>query len=143
MMSLDKEDLYERADWDGAAGTSRRRLLEKLQGELSIINSIGTTSRPFHSFHLAENYGASAQTRYSPRSSEASTSHVLSVSSRWRVNLVVYRSRVREWTIPNGDNSHVSGSYRRSLDDRMESRRDDAGERRQGANGGDMASEGE
>ena len=33
MMSLDKEDLYERAVWDGAAGTSRRRLLEHLQGE--------------------------------------------------------------------------------------------------------------
>lgn len=33
MMCLDKDDLYDRAQWDGAAGTSRRRLLEQLQGE--------------------------------------------------------------------------------------------------------------
>ena len=32
-MCLDRDDLYERAEWDGAAGTSRRQLLEKLQGE--------------------------------------------------------------------------------------------------------------
>ena len=31
MMCMDKEDLYERAAWDGAEGTSRRRLLEILQ----------------------------------------------------------------------------------------------------------------
>lgn len=32
MMCLDREDLYERAKWDGAAGISRRQLLERLQG---------------------------------------------------------------------------------------------------------------
>ena len=31
MMCLDKDDLYERASWDGAAGMSRRKLLEHLQ----------------------------------------------------------------------------------------------------------------
>jgi WD40 repeat protein len=33
MMCLDRDDLYERAEWDGAAGTSRRVLLEHLQSE--------------------------------------------------------------------------------------------------------------
>jgi hypothetical protein len=37
MMCLDKEDLYERAVWDGAAGTSRRQLLERLQGESPFV----------------------------------------------------------------------------------------------------------
>lgn len=32
MMCLDKEDLYERAGWDGSRGISRRQLLEHLQG---------------------------------------------------------------------------------------------------------------
>lgn len=32
-MCFDKDDLYERASWDGAAGISRRQLLERLQGE--------------------------------------------------------------------------------------------------------------
>lgn len=32
-MCLDRNDLYERAGWDGAAGTSRRQLLEKLQSQ--------------------------------------------------------------------------------------------------------------
>ncbi|WVQ93433.1 hypothetical protein IAU59_000504 [Kwoniella sp. CBS 9459] len=35
MMCTDKEDLYERAMWDGAAGTSRRQLLEHLQAYIS------------------------------------------------------------------------------------------------------------
>ncbi|ORY24376.1 WD40-repeat-containing domain protein [Naematelia encephala] len=35
MMSMDKEDLYERASWDGASGTSRRRLLESVQKYIS------------------------------------------------------------------------------------------------------------
>lgn len=33
MMCSDREDLYKRAEWDGAAGISRRLLLERLQGE--------------------------------------------------------------------------------------------------------------
>ena len=33
MVCLDREDLYRTAEWDGAAGSSRRRLLERLQGE--------------------------------------------------------------------------------------------------------------
>lgn len=33
-MCMDRDDLYERAQWDGAAGTSRRRLLEQVQGKL-------------------------------------------------------------------------------------------------------------
>ena len=36
MMCLDKDDLYERAAWDGAAGTSRRKLLEHLQCETPV-----------------------------------------------------------------------------------------------------------
>lgn len=36
MMCMDKEDLYDRAQWDGAAGTSRRRLLEQIQSMSSI-----------------------------------------------------------------------------------------------------------
>nr|XP_019050382.1 WD-repeat protein [Kwoniella bestiolae CBS 10118]OCF29312.1 WD-repeat protein [Kwoniella bestiolae CBS 10118] len=35
MMCLDKDDLYERAMWDGAQGTSRRQLLEHLQAFIS------------------------------------------------------------------------------------------------------------
>lgn len=35
MMCLDREDLYERAKWDGAAGISRRQLLERLQEHIS------------------------------------------------------------------------------------------------------------
>ncbi|ODN97475.1 WD-repeat protein [Cryptococcus wingfieldii CBS 7118] len=35
MMCLDKEDLYERASWDGAAGISRRQLLEHLEAFIS------------------------------------------------------------------------------------------------------------
>ncbi|OCF31690.1 hypothetical protein I316_06697 [Kwoniella heveanensis BCC8398] len=35
MMCTDKDDLYERAMWDGAAGTSRRQLLEHLQAYIS------------------------------------------------------------------------------------------------------------
>ncbi|WVF65783.1 hypothetical protein IAT40_000517 [Kwoniella sp. CBS 6097] len=35
MMCTDKDDLYERAMWDGAAGTSRRQLLEHLQSFIS------------------------------------------------------------------------------------------------------------
>ncbi|WVN90744.1 uncharacterized protein L203_105987 [Cryptococcus depauperatus CBS 7841] len=35
MMCLDREDLYERASWDGAAGISRRQLLEHLQEVIS------------------------------------------------------------------------------------------------------------
>ncbi|WVQ79097.1 hypothetical protein IAT38_001191 [Cryptococcus sp. DSM 104549] len=35
MMCLNKEDLYDRAMWDGAAGTSRRQLLEHLQTFIS------------------------------------------------------------------------------------------------------------
>lgn len=33
MMCLDRDDLHERAAWDGAAGLSRRQLLEHLEGE--------------------------------------------------------------------------------------------------------------
>jgi WD40 repeat protein len=33
-MCFDKEDLYDKAGWDGAAGTSRNKLLEQLQGTL-------------------------------------------------------------------------------------------------------------
>jgi hypothetical protein len=36
MMCLDRDDLYERAGWDGAAGTSRRQLLEKLQSQFPL-----------------------------------------------------------------------------------------------------------
>lgn len=32
MMCVDRDDLFERAQWDGAAGSSRQRLLEGLQG---------------------------------------------------------------------------------------------------------------
>jgi len=39
MVCLDREDLYRTAEWDGAAGSSRRRLLERLQGELLSILS--------------------------------------------------------------------------------------------------------
>lgn len=35
MMCMDKDDLYERANWDGAGKTSRRRLLEHLQAFIS------------------------------------------------------------------------------------------------------------
>ncbi|WVR03803.1 hypothetical protein IAU60_000799 [Kwoniella sp. DSM 27419] len=35
MMCLDKDDLYERAGWDGASGSSRRQLLEHLQAFIS------------------------------------------------------------------------------------------------------------
>ncbi|EJT52339.1 negative regulation of gluconeogenesis-related protein [Trichosporon asahii var. asahii CBS 8904] len=35
MMCLDQDELYERAKWDGAAGTSRRLLLERLQEHIS------------------------------------------------------------------------------------------------------------
>nr|XP_031862925.1 uncharacterized protein CI109_001399 [Kwoniella shandongensis]KAA5529997.1 hypothetical protein CI109_001399 [Kwoniella shandongensis] len=35
MMCLDKDDLYERAVWDGASGASRRQLLEHLQAFIS------------------------------------------------------------------------------------------------------------
>ncbi|WRT65705.1 uncharacterized protein IL334_002651 [Kwoniella shivajii] len=35
MMCLDKDDLYERATWDGAQGASRRQLLEHLQAFIS------------------------------------------------------------------------------------------------------------
>nr|XP_019012068.1 WD-repeat protein [Kwoniella pini CBS 10737]OCF50849.1 WD-repeat protein [Kwoniella pini CBS 10737] len=35
MMCLDKDDLYERATWDGAQGTSRRQLLEHIQAFIS------------------------------------------------------------------------------------------------------------
>nr|XP_018264722.1 WD-repeat protein [Kwoniella dejecticola CBS 10117]OBR86880.1 WD-repeat protein [Kwoniella dejecticola CBS 10117] len=35
MMCLDKEDLYQRATWDGSQGTSRRQLLEHLQAFIS------------------------------------------------------------------------------------------------------------
>jgi WD40 repeat protein len=44
MMCLNKEDLYERAVWDGAAGTSRRQLLEKLQGVSSVSSRDATPS---------------------------------------------------------------------------------------------------
>jgi len=35
LMCLNKDELYQRACWDGAAGTSRRQLLESLQGKSS------------------------------------------------------------------------------------------------------------
>ncbi|KAL1406407.1 hypothetical protein Q8F55_008106 [Vanrija albida] len=35
MMCLDRDDLYQRAKWDGAAGISRRQLLERLQEHIS------------------------------------------------------------------------------------------------------------
>ncbi len=38
MVCLDRDDLYERASWDGAAGTSRRRLLENLEGLWSPVD---------------------------------------------------------------------------------------------------------
>lgn len=37
MMCLDRDDLYERAKWDGAAGISRRQLLERLQGQYVVV----------------------------------------------------------------------------------------------------------
>ena len=36
-MCLDRDDLYERAGWDGAAGMSRRNLLEHLQCAFNIL----------------------------------------------------------------------------------------------------------
>ena len=38
---MDRDDLLERAQWDGAAGTSRRRLLEQLQGKSTIYLADG------------------------------------------------------------------------------------------------------
>jgi hypothetical protein len=37
-MCSDRDDLYGRAEWDGAAGISRRLLLERLQGKLTVLS---------------------------------------------------------------------------------------------------------
>ena len=46
MMCLDKDDLYDKAAWDGAAGSSRSKLLEQIQGELP--PRVGLADVPAH-----------------------------------------------------------------------------------------------
>jgi hypothetical protein len=46
MMCLNKEDLYERAVWDGVEGTSRRQLLGKLQGMSTSLSNADISIHP-------------------------------------------------------------------------------------------------
>jgi hypothetical protein len=46
MMCLNKEDLYERAVWDGVEGTSRRQLLGKLQGMSASLSNADISIHP-------------------------------------------------------------------------------------------------
>jgi hypothetical protein len=46
MMCLNKEDLYERAVWDGVEGTSRRQLLGKLQGMSASLSNADISIYP-------------------------------------------------------------------------------------------------
>jgi hypothetical protein len=74
MMCMDREDLYERAQWDGAAGTSRRRLLEQIQRMICLPPA---KAKLILSVHLAKNITTPPPTRHPPRTSPAVSTRIL------------------------------------------------------------------
>jgi len=126
MMYMDTKDLLIRANWDGAAGSSRRRLLADLE---RICHSPPLFICTFaHNFlcriNTKRHDGPSKKIGYPPRSIAHTSTSSLFIPRRRQLILIISRPSMQSSHVSDRHHCYTGGTFERSVEYPMESLRE-------------------